>query len=89
METLTKKTTILFAPKMYAQLARLAKQQHTSVGQLVRQAAIRHYLLLSSDRKTRLAAVAAIARMNLPVADWPQMKAEIAQGALGHRVGQS
>ena len=78
METLTKKATILFAPKMYRQLERLAKQRHASVAQLIRRAAISHYLL--PDQKTRREAVEALARMNLPVADWPTMEREIAEG---------
>lgn len=81
MSTLTKKTTILFSPKMYRQLERLAGQRRTSVAQLVRQAAIQCYLL--PDRKTRLAAVEAIAAMRLPVGEWSQMEREIAEGALG------
>ena len=81
MQTLTKKTTILFSPKIYRQLARLAKERGTSVGDLVRQAAIREYLL--PDRKTRLEAAEAIAAMNLPVSDWPTMKREIVRGRLG------
>lgn len=83
METLTKKATILFAPKMYAQLGRLAKQRRTSIAQLVRRAAIQCYLV--PDRRTRLEAVEAIAAMNLPVSDWPTMEAEITRGALGKR----
>ena len=80
---LTKKTTILFPPKLYRQLERLAQQRKTSVATLVRQAAIQCYLL--PDRTARLEAAKAIAAMNLPVADWPTMEREIAEG----RAGQS
>ena len=83
MQELTKKTTILFAPKVYRQLERLAKQRGTSVGHLVRQAAIQCYLL--PDRRTRLEAVAALATMQLPVAGWATMKDEIAKGAQGRQ----
>ena len=81
MQTLTKKTTILFPPKVYRQLEQVARQQGMSVAHLVRQAAIQCYLV--PDRRTRQAAVDALAAMNLPVADWPRMKAEIVRGALG------
>ncbi|MBI4598443.1 MAG: hypothetical protein HY737_08605 [Candidatus Omnitrophica bacterium] len=83
METLTKKTTILFPPKIYRQLERVAKQQGTSVAHLVRQAAIRQYLL--PDRAARVAAVEAIAAMRLPVSDWQSMERETIDGALGER----
>lgn len=83
MQTLTKKTTILFPPKMYRQLEHVAKQQGTSVAHLVRQAAIQRYLL--PDRRTRLDAAKAIAAMNLPVGDWRTMEKEIVKGAFGER----
>jgi hypothetical protein len=83
MQGLTKKTTILFSPAIYKQLARVAKQQGSSIAHLVRQAAIQCYLV--PDRQTRLEAVKAIAAMNLPVADWPTMEAEIAEGRLGQQ----
>jgi len=81
MPTMTKKTTILFPPKVYRQLERVAQKKGASVAHLVRQAAIQCYLL--PDRKTRLQAVEAIAAMRLPVSEWPQMEREIAEGALG------
>ena len=81
MSTMTKKTTILFPPKLYRQLEQLASRQGTSVAHLVRQAAIQRYLL--PDRRTRLEAVRAIAAMNLPVSDWPQMEREIEHGRFG------
>ena len=83
MQNLTKKTTILFSPKVYRQLENVAKKQGTSVAHLVRQAAIQQYLL--PDRKVRQQAVEALVAMNLPVADWPQMEHEIEQGRLGQR----
>jgi predicted DNA-binding protein len=81
MSVMTKKTTILFPPKVYRQLERMAKREGTSVANLVRQAAIQRYLV--PDQKARLAAVEAIAAMRLPVSDWPQMEREIMEGRLG------
>lgn len=83
MSTMTKKTTILFPPKLYRQLERLAKQQGTSVAHLVREAAIHRYLL--PDRESRLEALKALTSMQLPVSDWPQMEREIMEGRLGIR----
>lgn len=83
MANMTKKTTILFSPKMYAQLERLAKKEKTSVAGLLRQAVIRQYLLPQADREARIEAAAAIAAMQLPVADWPTMEREIGEGRLG------
>lgn len=83
MQGLTKKTTILFSPKTYRQLERVAKEQSTSVADLVRRAAIQCYLV--PDRRTRMEAVRALAAMQLPVADWPQMEREIEKGRLGQR----
>lgn len=75
METLTKKTTILFPPKIYHRLAHLAHRQKTSVAHLVRQAAIQYYLV--PDRRSRLGALEALAKMELPVSDWSKMEQEI------------
>jgi len=82
MPALTKKTTILFPPKIYRQLEQIARQQSTSVAHLIRQAAIRCYLV--PDRRTRLSAVEALAAMELPVSAWPQMEAEITRGVQNH-----
>ncbi len=80
MHTLTKKTTILFAPDLYRQLESLAEASKTSVAMLIRQAVIQQYFL--ADRKKRLAAVQALRKMDLPVADWQTMEGEIAKGRL-------
>ena len=81
MHTLTKKTTILFAPDFYHQLETLAEASKTSVANLIRQAVTQQYFL--ADRKKRAAAVHALGKMRLPVADWQTMEREITRGALG------
>lgn len=80
MQTLTKKTTILFSPDLYRQLEDIAKVTKTSVAQLIRQAVIRQYLL--SDKKKRLEAVEHLAKIGGPVADWETMEQEIIKGHL-------
>ena len=83
MQPMTKKTTILFPPKMYRQLEQAAKKQGTSVAYLVREAVIQRYLL--PDRTARLQALKTLTSMEAPVSDWPRMEREILEGRLGTR----
>ena len=74
MEQLSKKTTILFPPDLHARLLRLARQKGTSLGDLVRSACERQYGLAS--REERLAAVNALAALDLPVGTPEEMARE-------------
>lgn len=78
MQTLTKKTTILFPPGLYQQLKDIARTFRTSVAELIRQAVIKQYLL--SDKKHRLKAVKELAKIGGPVSDWETMEKEILTG---------
>lgn len=80
MYRLTKKTTILFPPELYKQLAEIAAVMHTSVAQLVRQSVIERYLL--SDKKQRLKAVKDLSDIHSSVSDWQTMEKEIIEGKL-------
>ena len=71
---LTKKTTILFPPDLYARLSRLAEQQGTSLGNLVRKACELQYGRVSAE--TRLEAVRQLAAISLPVGNPGAMKCE-------------
>jgi len=71
---LTKKTTILFPPDLFARLARLAQQEHTSIGELVRTACVRQYGLRASG--DTLSAVRELAGLQLPVGTPQEMEAE-------------
>ena len=71
---LVKKTTILFPPDLYEQLAVLARKRKSSVGELVREACRAQYLLAS--RAERLAAVGELGSMELPVGTTARMKVE-------------
>jgi predicted transcriptional regulator len=64
---LTKKTTILFPPDLYERLSRLAEQQGTSRGDLVRKACEIQYG--SPSAEARLEAVRQLAALSLPVGD--------------------
>lgn len=74
---LTKKTTILFPPELYDKLAVLALQQKSSVGELVREACRRQYGPASPEK--RLAAVAALSALSLPVGTPEEMEIESTQ----------
>ncbi len=71
---LSKKTTILFPPDLHARLIRLAKQKGTSLGDLVRSACERQYGLATVEE--RLAAVEALAGLDLPVGTPEEMARE-------------
>ena len=71
---LVKKTTILFPPDLFDQLAALARQRKTSVGALVREACRLRYFGPSTE--ARAAAVAELAALRLPVGTPAEMKNE-------------
>jgi hypothetical protein len=71
---LSKKTTILFSPDTHAQLTELAARRGTSLGDLVREACALQYGLVDAD--ARVAAVAELAALSLPVASPRDMKLE-------------
>ena len=71
---LLKKTTILFPPDLYGQLAQVARQPKTSAGELVREACRAQYSLVS--RVNRLAMVNRLAALSLPVGTPGEWKRE-------------
>lgn len=80
MQQLTKKTTILFSPDLYRQLAEIAHTLHVSVAQLVRQAVVDRYIL--SDKKRRTQAVKELSEVYGPVSDWKTMEEEVVEGKI-------
>jgi len=71
---LVKKTTILFPPALHAHLARVARRQGVSLGELVRRACETQYGAIPGT--DRLEAATAIRRLSLPVASPARMKAQ-------------
>ncbi len=71
---LSKKTTILLSSDMHGKLVRLARQRHTSIGSLVREAVAERYGL--EDEESRLSAVEDLAGLGLPVGSVEEMIAE-------------
>ena len=79
-ERMTKKTTILFPPKLYTHLERVARGQSRSVGDLVREAVAVQYG--AEGLAERVKAIEALARVNAPVGEPEELEAEIQKGAL-------
>jgi hypothetical protein len=69
---LTKKTTILFSPALYAHLAALAQRRGSSLGELVRGACEALYGPASPD--LRMEAVEQLGALSLPVGTPAQIK---------------
>jgi len=83
MEALTKRIQILLSEEQYGLLKRLAAVKGASIGALVRQAVEQVYLERFKDEQIRIAK--RLVRMELPVADWPEMEEEIIKGAVEER----
>ena len=71
---LSKKTTILLTPELHARRIGLARTERTSIGELIRRAVVERYGLVGQEE--RLAAVAELEKLDLPVSDPAQMKRE-------------
>jgi hypothetical protein len=71
---LTKKTTILLSPELHRRLSQLAARRGVSLGQLVREACEARYALAGSP--SRLEAVDALSKLELPVGTPEEMEAE-------------
>jgi predicted transcriptional regulator len=71
---LTKKTTILLSPELHKRLSRLARSKGVSLGELIRTACSAQYGVIPTEE--RIAAVAALAGLSLPVGDVEDMERE-------------
>lgn len=75
---LSKKTTILFPPELHARLTHLAKRRGVSLGELVRTAVERQYDVPGPEE--RVAAVTAMAELQLPVGTPRELERESIPG---------
>ncbi len=75
---LTKKTIVLFPPKLHTRLTRVAAERQTSLGDLVRRACEKEYGEPSRDEKR--AALQRLTNLRLPVSDPKQMERESVPG---------
>ena len=74
MGTLTDRLEVRLPRQTVKLLRQEAQRRRVSVAQLVREAVD---LLLQQDREARIQAAEALFRVEAPVADWEEMKAEI------------
>jgi hypothetical protein len=76
---MTKKTTILFPPRLYEELEKVAKEQGRSVGELVRDAAEVQYGL--GGVAARLRAIDVMASLETPIDEPEEIERQIGAGA--------
>jgi len=74
MHMFTERTQVLLSREQRHRLERIAAQEGRSIGSMIREA-IESYT--ASGPRSRSEAAEAIIAMDLPVADWAEMKAEI------------
>jgi predicted DNA-binding protein len=79
MSSLSERISVLVSPEQRERLESVAQRQGRSVGAVVRDA-IDSYV--PRQRRSRREAMEDLFSANAPVADWPQMKAEIIAGAI-------
>lgn len=79
MATYTKRVQTVLTKDQHERLRALAAQTQKPVSVLVREAIVAHYFAPTEQQK-RQQALANLLALDAPVADWPQMEAEIEQG---------
>jgi len=78
MSVRMKRTQVLFPEEEYRRLQQMAAARNCSLGHLVRQAVAKEYL--RRPKKVRQEAARRLVEMRVPVAAWPRLEKEIAQG---------
>ncbi len=81
MVNYTKRVQAVLTEEQYEMLLHIAEEQGKSVSVLIREAIEREYCQKTLLKK-RKEALKKLLDMEAPVADWEQMEAEIAEGAL-------
>ena len=77
----THRVQALLDDELFRRLTDVAAQQQTTISALIRQAVEVTYVQEFRQRKQQ-EALQALCALDLPVADWPDMKAEIVRGAI-------
>ena len=81
MANYTERVQTVLTKEQYEQLMELAEYEQKPLSVMIREAVVERYLV-QLDAKKRQQALANLLALEAPVADWPQMEAEIEQGAL-------
>lgn len=81
MANYTERVQTVLTKEQYDQLMELAEYQQKPLSVMIREAVVERYLV-QIDAQKRQQALANLLALDAPVADWPQMEAEIEQGAL-------
>ena len=81
MANYTERVQTVLTKAQYERLTELAEQEKKPLSVMIREAVVERYLVKIDERK-RQQALANLLALDAPVADWPQMEAEIEQGAL-------
>ena len=81
MANYTERVQTVLTKEQYDQLMELAENEQKPLSVMIREAVVERYLM-RVDAEKRQKALANLLALDAPVADWPQMEAEIEQGAL-------
>jgi predicted transcriptional regulator len=81
MANYTERVQTVLTKEQYERLMELAEQEQKPLSVMVREAVEERYFV-KIDQQKRQAALANLLALDAPVADWPQMEAEIEQGVL-------
>lgn len=81
MSKYTERVQTVLTKAQYQQLIELAEAQQKPLSVMIREAVVERYLA-KIDAEKRQQALENLLALDAPVADWPEMEAEIEQGAL-------
>ena len=81
MALYTERVQTVLTKTQYERLLALAEQEQKPLSVIIREAVVERYFV-HIDQQERQTALDALLALDAPVADWPQMEAEIEQGAL-------
>jgi len=81
MANYTERVQTVLTKEQYERLIELAEREQKPLSVMIREAVEERYFV-KIDQQKRQEALANLLALDAPVADWPQMEAEIEQGAL-------